>query len=87
MELTIKKTTEETIVINDLPKYFKSSYNHIKLTEECIVGVSKTLIFLTPKDSMHFSVDVMDALKLEECCEEEFNQQLQKTIDKIKSTI
>lgn len=85
MELTIKKTTEETIVINDLPKYFKSSYNYIKLTEESIVGVSERLIYTTPKDSIHFSNDVVEALKLEECNEEEFNQQLQKTITKIQN--
>lgn len=85
MELKIKKTTEETIVINDLPKYFKSSYNHIKITEENIIGVSERLIYLTPKDSIHFSNDIADALKLEESNEEEFNQHLVNTIIKIKN--
>ena len=85
MELKIKKTTEETIVINDLPKYFKSSYNHIKITEENIVGVSERLIYLTYKDSAHFSNDVVDALKLEESNEEEFNKHLVNTIIKIKN--
>jgi hypothetical protein len=85
MELKIKKTTEETIVINGLPKYFKSSYNHIKLTEENIIGVSENLIYLTSKASVHFLNDVADALNKEECSEEEFNQQLQKTIIKIQN--
>jgi hypothetical protein len=85
MELKIKKTTEETIVINDLPKYFKSSYNHIKITEECIISVSENMIHLTPKDSFHFSNDIADALKLQECNEEEFNKHLVNTIIKIKN--
>ena len=85
MELKIKKTTEETIVINDLPKYFKSSYNHIKLTEETIIAVSERLIYTTHKDSIHFAKDVEEALKSEESNEEEFNQQLQKTITKFQN--
>lgn len=85
MELTIKKTTEETILINDLPKYFNGYYNKIKLTEEHFIQVSETMIYIMPKDSRNFSNEVIDALKLDECTEEEYNQQLQKTITKIQN--
>ena len=85
MELTIKKTTEETIVINDLPKYFNGYYKKIKLTEEHYISVSETMIYVMPKDSRNFSNEVIDALNLEECTEEEFNQQLQKTITKFQN--
>lgn len=85
MELTIKKITEETIVINDLPKYFNGYYKKIKLTEEHYISVSETMIYVMPKDSRNFSNEVIDALNLEECTEEEYNQQLQKTITKIQN--
>jgi len=85
MELTIKKTTEETIVINDLPKYFNGYYKKIKLTEEHYISVSETMIYVMSKDSSNFSNEVIDALKLDECTEDEYNQQLQKTISKIQN--
>ena len=85
MELKIKKTIEETIVVNDLPKYFKSSSFHIKLTEENIIGVGERMIYITNKESKYFPDEVNDAFKLEEINEEEFNQQLQKTIIKFQN--
>lgn len=85
MELTIKKTTEETIVINDLPKYFNGYYKKIKITEEHYISVSETMIYVIDKDSRNFSNEVIDALKLDESTEEEYNKQLQKTITKIQN--
>ena len=88
MELKIQKTTEETITIDGLPKYYKSQryLKFIKLTEEGIIGVGDEIIYNNPKsDSKYFTQHVIDVLDYEEITEKEFYDYLQIALTKFKN--
>jgi hypothetical protein len=81
MQLTIKKTSEETIEINGLPKFFKHPYSPLlkfyKLTEEGLLCCSKNMIyFQTKENSKYFADEVIEIMAYEEATENEFKDNL-----------
>lgn len=87
MKLTIKKTIEETIEINDLPKYYKTIAwgKFFKLTEDSLIIVGEKSIFKFVKGGQYFDGEVFTAIKYDEATEAEYQEHLNNTINHFKS--
>ena len=87
MEFKIKKTTEETIVI-ETPKYFKSKYGSTisKLNENGITKAAKHYLSFHPfEDSAWFNAQIKEMIEeCEETTSESFLLKLQESLESIK---
>jgi len=91
MELTIQKTIEEKITINELPKYYKESldsigyYRMYRLTELGLLNFNDNLIsFQSKTESKFFTDSVLQCLKYTEITEKEFYEKYNEVLTMFK---